>query len=624
MATEILGKKMEARPDSRALQDSTEPVRCPMLRLLPALVSAGLLWLCYFPVAWNWLAWVALVPLLCLVRSEGRARNIYWSAWAAGLAFFWPVLQWMRVADYRMYATWAMLATYCALYFPAAIYLWRKLDRGTALPLVITVPVVWTALEFLRSFLLTGFAWYYLGHTQHDFLPLIQIADVAGAYGVTFLVAAANAWIFELLFHQEWFRQFFGLGFRFSVFGFQTEKASHTASSENRKPKTENPHSWLAFQGLVVFLGIVAALFYGFWRLDQEDFLPGPRVALLQGNLDQRIRNRADERDGGAARDTIADHYVILSKIALEQKPKPDLLVWPETSLPFRWIDVSPKLAPENTPENWIVAATEIQKYVGLMAANRKTNLLLGVNSKILNDKGEPDQFVSALLVTSDGNWEQRYDKIHRVPFGEYIPFKDWLPFMKIFAPYDNDYEIRKGEHLTRLKLGRHHFGVLICFEDTDPFMARQYSRQDADGPPVDFLLNTSNDGWFDGTSEHDEHLAICRFRAIECRRAVARSVNMGISAVIDSNGKVLAPRKFGDAGPLPNWVVVEQDGHIPELPTDRWQDFKKVAGVLTATIPIDSRTSLYSYLGDWLPWLCWVVIGGGIIFSIRRRIAAI
>src|SRR5262249_5244554 len=190
-------------------------------------------------------------------------------------------------------------------------------------------------------------------HTQHAFLPLIQIADVAGAYGVTFLVAAANAWIFELLFRQEWFRQFFDLGFQFSVFGFQTGKT--TVLSENRKPQTENPPYWVAFQGLAVFLAIVAALFYGFWRLDQEDFLPGPRVALLQGNLDQRLRNRADQNDGGDARESIADHYVALCKIALEQQqPKPDLLVWPETSFPFRWIDVSPKLAPEKVPENWI------------------------------------------------------------------------------------------------------------------------------------------------------------------------------------------------------------------------------------------------------------------------------
>src|SRR5262245_9010499 len=143
MAAESPAKNIEPRPATPSPLGLGEAARsCPMPRLLPALFSAGLLWLCFFPVAWGWLAFVALVPLLCLVRAEGRARNIYWSAWAGGLVFFWPVLQWMRVADFRMYFTWAMLATYCALYFPAAVYLLRRLDRGTPLPLVITVPVV--------------------------------------------------------------------------------------------------------------------------------------------------------------------------------------------------------------------------------------------------------------------------------------------------------------------------------------------------------------------------------------------------------------------------------------------------------------------------------------------------
>jgi apolipoprotein N-acyltransferase len=608
-------KNMEPRPASpKAVGESAIFPRCPMPRLLPALFSAGLLWLCYFPVAWGWLGFVALVPLLCLVRAEGRARNIYWSAWAGGLLFFWPVLQWMRVADFRMYFTWAMLATYCSLYFPAAIYLIRKLDRGTSLPLAITVPVVWTALEFLRSFLLTGFAWYYLGHTQHAFLPMIQIADVAGAYGVTFLLAAANAWLFELLFSQAWFREYFRLSRSRLPSG-----ASGAAQSGPARQAGPTLHSWLAFQGLAVFVAIGTALFYGFWRLAQEDFLPGPRVALLQGNIPQALRNAGNNTE---AQVDINKHYLQLCQVALNQQPRPDLLVWPETSFPEHWYDVSAKLPPQKTPQEWVEKGTAIQKLIRLMAATMKTNSLLGVNSEILNEHGESEQYVSALLVTGDGNWDQRYDKIHRVPFGEFVPFKDWPligAVMNYFAPYEEGYEVRRGEHLTRFRLGKYHFGVVICFEDTDPFMARQYGRQDADGPPVDFLLNTSNDGWFHGTSEHDEHLAICRFRAIECRRAVARSVNMGISAVIDSNGKVLQPRLFGHSGLYQSWEVVEENGQVRELPLARWSEFKKVPGVVGATIPIDSRVSLYAYLGDWLPWTCWAVILVGIALAIRR-----
>src|SRR5207245_11036280 len=129
------------------------------------------------------------------------------------------------------------------------------------------------------------------------------------------------------------------------------------------------------------------------------------------------------------------------------------------------------------------------------------------------------------------------------------------------------DYSVQPGEKLTRFQVGAHSFGVLICFEDTDPTLARQYARPESGEPPVDFLLNISNDGWFDGTSEHNEHLASCRFRAIECRRAVARAVNMGISAVIDGNGRVIA------------------------LPGPTWDASKKVAAILTAAVPIDPRS---------------------------------
>src|SRR5262249_19777310 len=152
-----------------------------------------------------------LVPLLCLVRSEAQPRRVYLGAWAGGLAFFWFVLQWMRVADIRMYATWAMLATWCSLFVPLGIFLIRRLERCTRLPLVVTVPIVWTGLEFIRAHLLTGFPWYFLGHTQHDFLPAIQIADLGGAYAVTFVVAAVNALVFEALYIRPGLRAWFAL-----------------------------------------------------------------------------------------------------------------------------------------------------------------------------------------------------------------------------------------------------------------------------------------------------------------------------------------------------------------------------------------------------------------------------
>ncbi len=186
---------------------------------------------------------------------------------------------------------------------------------------------------------------------------------------------------------------------------------------------------------------------------------------------------------------------------------------------------------------------------------------------------------------------------MHRVPFGEYVPLRDWLPWMNTLAPYDFDYSISAGREFTRFPLGPYHFGVVICYEDTDPDLARQYVRPDENQPTVDFLVNISNDGWFIGTSEHEEHLAICRFRAVESRRAVARAVNMGISAVIDGNGRIVA------------------------LPGADWERSKKVEAVLTGVVPIDRRTSLYARLGDWVPWGCWAgIVVGLVVPGLRRR----
>jgi apolipoprotein N-acyltransferase len=539
--------------------------------MLAALLTAALLWLCYFPAACGWLAWGALVPLLALVRVQAPARRIYPSAWVAGLVFYWPALQWMRVADHRMYATWAALATYCSLFLPVGILLLRRLDRRTRLPLVVTVPVVWTALEYFRAHFGTGFAWYFLGHTQHALLPLIQVADLAGAYGVTFVVAAVNALLFEGLYTRRGFRSFFGL---------PAEVTSPGRAS-------------LAFQSAGVLLLLGGTIAYGFWRLGQEDFGPGPRVALIQGNLDQRIRNDATVAMVENAAATMVEHYKQLSDKAAAGRPPPDLIIWPETSYPGDWAEVAPDLPAERVPPEWQRAIQGCRELARLAAARWQTNVLLGLNAETFGADERPRRYNSAVLVRADGQVGGRYDKIHRVPFGEYVPLRDWLPWMNTFAPYDFDYSITAGDRLTRFRLGPHHFGVIICYEDTDPYLARQYVRTDGGDPAVDFLLNISNDGWFDGTSEHEEHLAVCRFRAVECRRAVARAVNMGISAVIDGSGRVVA------------------------LPGPTWEQSKKIAAVVTAEIPLDRRGSVYARWGDWLPWTCWLVLLIGLLRSV-------
>jgi apolipoprotein N-acyltransferase len=293
------------------------------------------------------------------------------------------------------------------------------------------------------------------------------------------------------------------------------------------------------------------------------------------------------------------------------------LIVWPETSFPTGWATAGSGVDADQGPQEHRREMSFSKEWIGIVGASAKTNLLLGLNTKELQQDGKIHRYNSALLVDGKGQPGQRYDKIHRVAFGEYVPFRSWLPFMNVFSPYDHDYSIGQGEGLTRIALGKYTFGVLVCYEDTDQSMGRNYGVTTVDGPPVDFMLNLSNDGWFNGSSEHEEHLAISRFRAIEARRALARSVNMGISAVIDSNGRVLAPQKLKAANPTQSdvWLVSQDSG----LSADQWHAYKKTDGIVVVDMPIDRRTSLYAVCGDWLPYSCWAVIGVGLLWRRGR-----
>lgn len=630
MATESQLDKSSSSPQAQAAPRSnlnSQPSRSKyhFPTLLPALATGGLLWLGHFPMAWSWFAWFALVPLLCLVRSPARPRRIYLCAWLGGVAFFFPALQWMRVADERMLYTWLALALYCSLYFPLWLAFLRRLDRWTPLPLVITAPVVWTALDYLRGILLTGFPWYYLGHTQHDHLAIIQMADLAGVYAVTFVIVAVNALLFELLYRWDGFRRFFAL------------------PSEPALPA----RSRLSFQAIGVALLLVSTLGYGIWRLGQNEFEPGPRIALVQGNLEQGVRNQLSSPNPGRSGEFIRDHYFGLNALAAAQQPKPDLIVWPETSYPYEWTEFASTFPAEYVKREyreigpngedltlldrsaWQVQVlpkvnaelvNEIRKHgiPSLLGLNTWTAEGIEETDKGLREKGK--RFNAGVFMLGDGQYVGRYDKIVRVPFGEYVPFREVMPWLSYFTPYDFDYSITAGERYTRFPLGKYHFGVVICYEDTISYLARQYVRTNGE-PKVDFLLNISNDGWFNGTCEHEEHLAICRFRAIECRRSVVRAVNMGISAVIDGNGRVLAPNSVREAKQGMVWEIDDmgRGAHRP-LQVSRWHEYKKVHGVLVANIPIDHRDSLYAQWGDWLPSGCWLFVGGGLVWGWLRR----
>ncbi len=306
---------------------------------------------------------------------------------------------------------------------------------------------------------------------------------------------------------------------------------------------------------LTVLLGVLG---YGIFRLSQDSQEPGPRLALIQGNMEQGVRKRASAPPSQKQKSAAllsAEHFLLLSSVA--SRCRPDLIVWPETSFPGEWKQLAADHPRQDVPKEWR-DYERIYEQEGLELVKRWPGThLLGLTVSVLDRNNRPTRYNSALLVDASGRVVGRYDKSHRVPFGEYVPFRDWVPLMNKLAPYDYDYEVLAGQGHPALPIvGRDNrtytFGANICYEDTDPSISPPYVA--GDGPGVDFLVNVSNDGWFDGAAEHEQHLAISRFRAIECRRGLARSVNMGVSAVIDGNGRVLRPRTLSAPDDVEWW----------------------------------------------------------------------
>jgi apolipoprotein N-acyltransferase len=549
---------------------------------LSAIASGLLLWTAFFPLDLGPISFVALVPWLTLVRAPVGNRKRYFAAYVGGLTFFLVAVQWMRVAHPMMVYAWLFLAFVYPLTWVLGLWIIRRIDAIGRIPLAVSVPLVWVALEFTRAhfptgfpfmasigmYQMIGFGWYFLGYSLHGYLPLIQTADFGGVYAVSFVVASVNGlvaeWVMRLEPARGWLRW---------------SNDVHRATMRRMVPAS----IWTAAL-------VIGTVVYGVMKLDHEPYAEGPHVALLQGSVDQDVKNTKGSQLG--------DTYYGLYKQSVSGDAKPDLVVWPETCGPYIWFQPND----DDTVGNWdwSKVTPEFRRAAnanlgGMLQEHLPVTTLYG-QTGIVWDGEKPVKYNSAVAISPRREFLGRYDKIHLVPLGEYVPLRETLPFIARFTPYEDDYSCKPGESWKKFPLacadGRAFtFGCLICYEDSDPYMARQYATPDK---PVDFLVNISNDGWFRGTEEHEEHLAICQFRAIETRRSVVRAVNMGISGVIDPDGRVITSLA------------------------------KQTEGVIHAAVPIDTRQSWYARTGDWLPGLSWVLIALGLLLARRKGRAAV
>lgn len=531
------------------------------------LVSACLLWASFTPLGWGPCAWIALVPMLLLVRLERPTRRMYWGLYFGGFLFWCPTLQWMRLGDSTMYIAWIAFATYLAAYFPLFVGLSRVAVWRLKVPLVIAVPAVWTGLEFARAYALTGFSWYQLGHSQFYWLNLIQVSDLVGAYGVSFIVAMGSAAIVEMV--------------PLVVFSRLRLLPSLGATPAVERPQT-------GFQRWILagsFLGVLCAtLAYGAYRRSQASFEVGPRVAAIQGNFPSSVSPQEAERD----HEMFVRHRQLTAEAIRLQ---PDLILWPEVMFPWPYFakekDLAPDVFHEATkdvdPSYW-AEDHEIHQRLKSLAQASASAVVCGVQTVTAKQDGLV-LYNSALFIRPDTGFTGRYDKIHRVPFGEYVPLLESLPFLARFAPYRGS-GIQAGRQGVGFDYNGIRYAPVICFEDTVPHVVRQVLNEgrssNGKSHKVDVLLNLSNDGWFHGSSELDQHLITAAFRAVEFRTPLVRAVNTGISAIIDGDGATRAKAVDSKTGKS-----------------------KEVDAIVCDFVPLDHRYSVYLHYGDWFAQVC-------------------
>ncbi len=515
-----------------------------------------------------------------------------------GLTFNLAALQWMRLGDSSMCLAWFALALYMAIYLPLFVAISRVAVHRFTVPLTIAVPVVWVGLEYLRGTFMTGFPWYNLSHTQYRWIELIQISDLVGAYGVSFVIAMMSACLAGML-PQSLF-------LKLHLF---PDGSSSSQLSDSQEIKispyviSSNTTRRRVLQVVTCLIVFAAVLGYGYVRRGQAKFESGPRVALIQGNFTASLKHKPNEAP------TIFQHHETLTGMAV--KHQPDIVIWPETM--FRWplheatdgltdedlMALAPRAAKLN-PSKWVQLWRRSEVPRTLVEMSQKAGAAMVIGIDVLEAKHDGiRRYNSAVFIRPDNGISGRYDKLHRVPFGEYIPLKDEIPWLHKLTPFPSNFGIAKGDRVAVFDYQGWRFAPIICFEDTVPHLVRDIvhtANATERGKSVNCLVNLTNDGWFHGSSELDQHLITALFRCVECRTPMMRAVNTGISAVIDGDGVVLEPDVF-----------IDGDGQgrssICDPKSGRWH--KQLNAVLVDTVPLDNRTSLYVTYGDWFASGC-------------------
>ena len=449
------------------------------------ILSATLLILSFPRFDIEFLAWFGFAPLLFAIKNKSKAQAFLFS-YLTGVVFWLGIIYWLV---HVTLPGLIILVLYLALYFG----LFGLIVSTYLLPTtyyLLFIPSIWVILEFIRSHLFTGFPWALLGYSQYLNLPFIQIADITGAWGVSFLVMLVNVLLYKFICHKS-------------------QVTSH------KSQVAREPFIYLTF--IICFILVLIYGYYSLYLRPATCNLRPLKISVIQGNIPQELKWNLK------AKDFIIDRYITLTGQAL--KDKPDLIIWPEAALP---------VVLEEEPHYYEMVKDFVKE--------AKAPLLFGAVT--LRDN---IYYNSALLISGEGRLLARYDKLHLVPFGEYIPLRKIFSFLETVVPIG---DFTSGREYTVLNIPNpksqipNRFSVLICFEDLFPDLSREFVKRGAG-----FLVNITNDAWFKRTSSPYQHLCASVFRAVENRVFLVRSANTGVSGFIAPTGKIvsLVGDKFGN-----------------------------------------------------------------------------
>ncbi|MDP2924164.1 MAG: apolipoprotein N-acyltransferase [Candidatus Omnitrophota bacterium] len=470
-----------------------------MIKLFLAIISGILTGLSFDTPVLSFFVWFSLVPLLYILKKS-RIKEGLRQSFVFGFSYFLVAFFWVgNVTVLGLVVFLLYLSFYPILFFIIGRYF---LNKPRAL---ITIPALWVLLELTKENIWCGFSWANLGYSQYKNFYLIQIADLFGVKFLSFIIVMVNVFIYEIFATRNFALPKAQLKNYYPKFFAATkiELISKVIKRITYFMGSYAERKWLAKKAIFIFLVILSCFLYSFHRLHNLKETDSIALSLVQPNISQETKQNIELRP------LIIEKLKFLSKQANEKS----LVIYPEAA----W----PEIRNEDAFE-------ELKHF----AADSSKDILIGAV------KLEGDRFYNtALLLAKESSTVDIYRKIKIVPFGEYVPLREYLSFIPVLNCIG---DMTRGREYKIFSYKDKKFSVLICFEDIFPLFVSRFAKAS------DFLINITDDSWFRGEPEASQHLAIMTFRAIENRISIARCANTGISGWVSFKGEINTLRNNG------------------------------------------------------------------------------